>query len=284
MVKRAKKNRNPNSGEFGESSARDLFIQSHHVVLLRKPMLVVKYFRGSRPPSDQMDYAGVFVVDHTQLGGDVEKAFALSEPPTHDDWVPETLEDRHSKTFVRVGLRRIKEAFTEFAAPVSVSGGVDTQQALGAFSEMLGDLLAGSTEGTGARVQPLPPPGKGGSGGVGGKKSRIELDGATRVVSVDGKRCLAVPFRVVPAKGASDVQVRATPVVLLEQGTEKDPPKDAPLPRVHSFCRIQNGKEEIVAGTGNELTIPSAKATSSWQVRVSLPGETRVRVDLTVVT
>src|SRR5205814_764634 len=146
---------------------------------------------------------------------DVEKAFALSEPPTHDDWVPETLEDRHHKTFVRVGLRRIKEAFAEFAAPVSVSGGADTQQALGAFSEMLGDLLAGSSEGTGARVQPLPPPGNGGGGGAGGKNSRVDLDGATRIVSVDGKRCLAVPFRVVPANGASEVRVRTSPVVLL---------------------------------------------------------------------
>jgi hypothetical protein len=246
-------------------------------------MLVVKYLRGVRPPSDQMDYAGVFMVDHTQLGGEVEMAFALGEPPTHDDWVPETLENRHHKTFVRVGLRRIKEAFTEFAAPVSVSGGADTQQALGAFSEMLGDLLAGSTEGTGARVQPLPPPGRCGGAGAGGKKSRVELDGATRIVHVDGKRCLVVPFRVVPAKGASEVRVRATPVVLLEQGTERDPPKDAALPRVHSFSRVQKGKEEIVTGTGNELTILLAKVTSPWQVRVSLPDETRVRVDLTVV-
>ena len=80
------------------------------------------------------------------------------------------------------------------------------------------------------------------------------------------------------------MRIRATPVVLLEQGTEKDPPKDAPLPRVHSFCRVQNGKEEIITGTGSELTVPLAKANSPWLVRVSLPDETRVRVDLTVVT
>ena len=284
MVKRVKKNRNVNSGEFGEPSARELFAQSHHVALLRKPMLVVKYLKGPRPSSDQADCAGVFVVDHSQVGEDVEKAFALSEPPTHDDWVPETLEDRHHKTYVRGALKRIKEAFAEFVAPVTVDGGAGTQQALGAFSERLGDLLAGSAEATGGRVPPSPPLRPLGGGSVGGKKSTIQLDGATRIVSVDGKRCLAVPFSVALTKGARDVRVRAIPAVLLEQGTEKDPPKDAPLPRVHSFCQILNGKEESVTSAGDELTIPLAKANSRWLVRVSLPGEARVRVDLVVVT
>jgi hypothetical protein len=284
MVKRAKKNRNPESGEFGEASARDVFAQSHHVVLLRKPMLVVKYLRGARPPSDQTDYAGVFVVDHTQLGGNVERAFALSEPPTHDDWVPETLEDRHQKTFVRVALRRIKEAFGEFAAPITAGGGAEAQQSLGAFSELLGDLLAGTAEGTGARIQPQPGTGKGGGAGGGNRQSKVEINGPSRISLIDGKKCLIVPFNVTPRQNAREVRIRVAPVILLEQGTEKDPPKNATFPRIHSFCRIRNQKEETIPATGNEIAIPAQDAVHPWFVRVILPNESRIRVDMTVVT
>lgn len=283
MVKRSRKNRDAQSGEFGEASVRELFAQSHHVVLLRKPRLVVKYLRGSRPPSDQVDYAGVFIVDDFSLHGKVEEAFALSEPPTHDDWVPETLEDQHQKTFVRVGLRRIKEAFAEFAAPIAVSGGAETQDALGAFSEMLGGLLAGSADGTGPRVQPPSAPGRRGGGGAAAKKSRVEIDGAPCIQNVDGIRCLAVPFRVALEKGVREIRVRAKPIVLLEQGAEKDPPRDAAQPRVISFSRMRNNREESAIGTGSELTVTADKANDRWMVRVSLPAEARVRVELSVI-
>jgi hypothetical protein len=281
MLKRARKQRKEGAAQFGETSARELHQQSHHVVLLRKPMLVVRYLKCARPPVDQMDYAGVFVVDSTQQADEVEQAFALSEPPTHDDWVPETLEGKH-KTFVRVALRKIKEAFNEFAAPVSVAGTQDPQQALGAFSEMLGDLIAGSTQGTGARIQHQRP-GKSGGGGSSTKKSRVEFDGDPRIETIDGKRCLSVPFRVFPARNASNVNVQAVPVILLEQGQEREPPADAPAPRVHSFCWVRNGKPETVPGTGSSISIPTARANTQWLARIELPADIRVRLDLRVI-
>lgn len=280
LVKRVRKNRRENSGDFGESSARDLFRQSHHVALLRKPMLVVKYLRCYRPPSDQLDYAGVFVADSAELEGDVEKAFALSEPATHDDWVPESLEDRNQKTYVRVAIRRIKDAFESFAAPVTANIGTENQAALGTFSEMLGSLIAGSVDGTGARIQPEPPPSP--KRGVGARKAKVVLDGSPKVVAVDGQRCLAVPFRVGLPKGAPEIRVRALPVVLLEQGAEKEPPADAPSPRVHSFCRVRNGQETDVTRSGGILYIPAAKAADQWLARITLPTEARVRLELTI--
>ena len=283
VVKRAKKNRKEGSGEFGESSLRDLYEQAHHVVLLRKPMLVVKYLKCLRPPSDKLDCAGVFILNSNERAGDVEKAFALSEPATHDDWIPESLENPSHKTFVRVAIRNIKHEFNEFVAPNSQVGSTANQTTLGAFSEMLGDLLAGSTDGTGARVRPATGAGKKGGGFGGVRTSRIELDGMATVAEVDNHRCLRVPFRVVLATGVNDIHVRAAPVVLLEQGTEKEPPKNAITPRVHSFCRIRQDKEVDVFNNGATVHITSAKAADRWVVKVIIPEESRVRVDLIVV-
>ena len=53
----------------------------HHVALMRKAELVVRYEAGPPLPGDHFGYAGVFKCDD-----DVDEIFRRSEPPTHDDW------------------------------------------------------------------------------------------------------------------------------------------------------------------------------------------------------
>lgn len=116
---------------------------SAHVALMRPAELVVKYLAGYALPSDEMEWAGVFICDDDE---EVEQAFADSEPPAHDDWepgnFPDSQEGRAQKRFVRTALRRIKEAIDEYAMPPSPSPSTDGgHPSLGALADSLGALL-----------------------------------------------------------------------------------------------------------------------------------------------
>ena len=125
--------------------------QSSHIALMRPAELVVNYLSGEHLPSEMIEYGGVFICDD-----DVESAFAASEPPSHDEWIPDYLTG-HDKTFVNVALRRIRERLKEFVAgedPQPEGGDLD-RTALGPLADSLGGLLIGQA---GERVDPIPSP------------------------------------------------------------------------------------------------------------------------------
>lgn len=76
----------------------------NHVALMRPSELVVRYlaFPGVAPDTQ---WGAVFMCADEPK---VRDAFAASEPPAHDDWVPDRLSDS-DKTTVRVSLKRIRE-------------------------------------------------------------------------------------------------------------------------------------------------------------------------------
>jgi hypothetical protein len=80
--------------------------QSRHIALMRPFELVVKYIEGVPFSDSRFDWAGVFICSDDSI---VEEAFAASEPPAHDDWIPENLPKGPQKTFVNVALRHLKE-------------------------------------------------------------------------------------------------------------------------------------------------------------------------------
>jgi len=45
--------------------------------------------------------------------GEVEAAFADSEPPAHDDWIPASLPKGNQKRYVNIALKRLREAAAE---------------------------------------------------------------------------------------------------------------------------------------------------------------------------
>lgn len=136
---------------------------SSHIAVMRPVELVVRCYAGEPLPSEKLEWAGVFVVDDDD---DVERAFAHSEPPAHDDWLPGSMPKGHAKTFVNVGVREIRRAAASVAAPVTSvnAGGQDVS--LAKVAGIMGRALDGSMgEGAGP-----PRPGKGGKGGT--KKAR----------------------------------------------------------------------------------------------------------------
>ncbi len=109
---------------------------SHHVALMRQPELIVKYYEGPSMGTESLGYAGVFVSDQ-----EVDTIFAESEPPTHDDWVPDSLNERVHKVFVRVALRNIFREMESFSRPFSIQ--IDQAQLLplGGFSTRLANSV-----------------------------------------------------------------------------------------------------------------------------------------------
>lgn len=129
---------------FGSSLFSDLF---HHTALMRQPELIVTYIAGPTPTNQYIGYAGVFLAD-----ADVDAVFAASEPPTHDAWVREALDDRAHRTFVKRALEQIKDAMITFARPQQTTAPATALTPLGAFASMLGDSVVPIVRGSTARA------------------------------------------------------------------------------------------------------------------------------------
>lgn len=136
--------------------------QSCHIALMRPVELVVKYLKGTPFPDPRFEWAGVFVCSGED---EVESAFAQSEPPAHDDWVPDNLPKGNEKTFVNVALKRLREeAVTFVQTPVLGAGSFHSQGGLVGAAALLGCSLAGPVaEG----------PGRSRRSGGGGAASRV---------------------------------------------------------------------------------------------------------------
>ena len=134
----------------------------NHIAVMRPVELVVKYIVGQPLPGEHIEWAGVFL---TSDENDVERAFADSEPPAHDDWVPDNLAKGPAKTYVNVALRELNRHAFEMGNPprreaVNGTSGPPLAQVAG----LLGRLLAGTSgDGAGALT--------GGRGG-GGRRPR----------------------------------------------------------------------------------------------------------------
>lgn len=109
---------------------------THHTALMRTPELVVKYLPGDPLQNKQFGYAGVFISDE-----EVDGVFAKSEPPTHDDWVSQSLQERWHRTFVNVAIRDIKREMDSFAKPGGIRSNGSPLIPLGTFSNRLGSTL-----------------------------------------------------------------------------------------------------------------------------------------------
>ena len=113
---------------------------SHHVALMRQPELVVRYLDGPELPSSQIEYAGVFITD-----APVDKVFADSEPPTHDDWISNYVHQHREKVLINSAFREIKKKMDEFVRPPATQTAPGGLTPLGAFANQLGALLPGQT-------------------------------------------------------------------------------------------------------------------------------------------
>lgn len=206
--------------EFGGDSETSFPEVIHHVALMRPAELVIKYLEGPALPG-RGEWGGVFICDEDD---DVESAFAESEPPAHDDWIPGNLPKGNSKTFVRVALRNIQREVDRSIGSSKRdvdSGNIPMSKA----SNFLGEML------TAAKGDKLGAGGNGKKPGKGGKGKKKQ----SRKVSVSDIRfekhalisdqpCMVFSFDVNGPVG-NRVRLHSKPGIVLDGGqvTEKTP-------------------------------------------------------------
>lgn len=246
----------------------------HHVALMRKPELVVRYLQGPVLPSNAIQYAGVFLTDE-----DVDSTFADSEPPSHDNWIPDSLESSQDRTFVRVALRNIKEILRKYTAPPESEYYGEYDIPLGVFSEQLAGLIPGE-EGPGGGIQPAPRGGSTTGRGGGTKAAHIKYLDEGILHTVDGRTAVTISFEVEPADEsiATEVYLEVGVAVLDGTSIESEPPRGAESPSALSW-KGPDGKQ--IRDTQQILASPSQ--TGPWSVTVSVPRDTAIDINLRAI-
>lgn len=255
----------------------------HQIAVMRAPNFVVKYVEGPLVPYELAEYAGVFRVD-----ADADAAFARAEPPTHDDWVPDLLLDASEKTYVRVAMRRVKDAVEAFAAPHAIEASGAGPHSVASFSRLLGGLVPSLTpEGAGAAGTNTPntrngtgSEGRSGDGGGGrsrtGRKGaaapQISFVGEPTIELVDGIPSMVARFEISNPSG-TPVKVSVRPKVVIADGFESDPPEGAQQPTILKWIDPSG----MTTGRGTaSCDVPATGGT--WTVVVSIPPDAMISV------
>lgn len=270
---------------------------THHIALLRQPELVVKYLHAPEPLIGNLALAGVFITDP-----EVDSIFAEAEPPAHDDWVPDSLEDNRHKRYVKLALKNIKENAETFVRPKSQNAETGEMASLGVFASRLGNSLipiipgpepraggaslftaknAGTSDEHGNPPPPPPPPKKKSSSSnrpptPKGQPQVIITE--SRPLTSGNLRRLEVSFKIIAAPKSTSSLVTAKPRVLLDDGgvVETEPPLGTEQPKILRWLGPR--KEEY--GSSNKLSV-NADDEGIWRVIISMPGDVYLKVDLT---
>lgn len=248
-----------------------------HIAVMRAPNFVVKYLEGPQVPYELAEYAGVFRVDV-----DADVAFARAEPPTHDDWIPDLLLDASEKTYVRVALRRVKEAVEAFAAPHKIEASEAGAHSVAGFSRLLGGLVpslspdaVGATRANGSSTSKSG--GAGGRSGAGRKGAampQVSFVGEPTIELIDGIAVMVARFETSSPDG-TPVRVVVLPKVVIADGFESDPPEGAQQPKVVLWLD-PSGVAAVPATVSCEIPVGSG----TWSVAVSIPPDAMISVAL----
>jgi hypothetical protein len=113
---------------------------SSHVAWMRhEAELLVKYDAFSPLDTEGLQWAGVF-----KPTAEADDAYALAEPPAHDDWVPDSIVDRRARTRVRNGLNKVRDRVREFLAPAeAVQDSALPKKSTAALADSLSRLVGG---------------------------------------------------------------------------------------------------------------------------------------------
>jgi hypothetical protein len=242
-----------------------------HIAVMRPAELVVRYFEGEAFPDQRLEWAGVFLVDKDR---EVERAFAESEPPAHDDWVPENIQERNAKRYVNVALREIKRTAKEVAGVGERSlSGAAASPPLARVSGLLGSTLAGvGTGGAGKRT------GTGtGSGGPRPKRARALPATFVELRSDNGGAVAVFHTDVVQDTGRNGVVLRGEAGILVD-GNSATPVRGlTDHPKIIGIRRLEGD----LISEGSELRIDGSDGT--FEVLVRVPANCAATLDVSVV-
>lgn len=126
-----------------------------NVALMRHDAeLLVKFLGLPSLDSPSLQWCGVF-----KPLAETDDPFALSEPPSHDDWVAEAVKDKAQRQVVNVAMRRIRELVDRaLAPPASEVVQAGPSSSVVALADSLGPLM-GPVSGSAPRRRAAPPRG-----------------------------------------------------------------------------------------------------------------------------
>jgi hypothetical protein len=242
-----------------------------HVALMRPSELVVRYLEVSGARADGRPWAGVFIcVDDAE----VRNVFAASEPPAHDDWIPDRIEDKQARRLVRQTVntyipQTVRAAFAMATQPAGSDG--DTDSLAAAADAFAREFLQG--DGT----APASPGAVGPGAGPGGSR-RARLRGPMfAALSLENGVRVATYRLAVIGVGRGGVQVRATASIATDGGSVSDVPVGMLQPEILGWREASR----------NERTVgPVRRVTDDQEllIDVAFRGEYGVAVSCTIET
>jgi hypothetical protein len=121
-----------------------------HVALMRPAELVVRYLEVPNARADNRPWAGAFVCSDDP---DIHSVFAAAEPPAHDDWIPERIDNVVERRLVNRTVNHliptaVRDAFTvaSHSTGASTSDAPSLAAAADGFSKMFLSGPAGTDD------------------------------------------------------------------------------------------------------------------------------------------
>jgi len=251
----------------------------HHVALLRPAELVVRYLEGSINEAEQRQWAGVFITDIGE-NAEVEKAFAMSEPPAHDDWQPRAAQalSSHQRTYVNVALKRIRERISALSGSEIKHdrlSGVEARSSLAALAGDIGRSLIGTGLGGADGSRPKR---DGGDGGRRQASLRLGSPTSEGTSLLNGQLVARFSVRLTGPIDFSP-SVTFTPWVQMDEGAG-DPV--APNGKAPQVIGVEIDSQEVPLGERGYIC-PVAPGGTDIQVLVSIPDYVAVGISPEIV-
>lgn len=250
--------------EGDPTTAASLIGPSHHVALMRRAELVVRYRPGPELSNPAVEWAGVFKASEA-----ADQAFAEAEPPTHDDWHSNLVSGSWHRRYVNIAMRQIKEAVSGAFGSTTNPDSSGAHKTGVIIADALGHLIA-STPGTGASRPTRVPAEQ--------RSARTRTPTVTVIRQWfehhDGVPALNIEFTVTPAAGSTGTHLEVfASAATADGGLEADPPAGAPVPTVLGF------RHGSATAEGSVLRLPSGDE-SPVVVSVGLPDGVAAAVDI----
>ena len=259
----------PADDRFRIHLGEDALIPSrlHHVALLRPAELVVRYEEGTINEAERLQWGGVFITDIGE-NAEVEKAFAMSEPPAHDDWQPKSAQalTSHQRTYVNVALKRIRERIRQLSGADLIRKAAVATEAQKSLASLAGEigrsLIGGGPGGADGRSR------SGSGGGKGAQRRPLRLSPPASIGTTLRGGIPVATFRL-RVIGESDVapSVVFTPWVQMDEGGKEEVAPNGVSPRVIGVDI--DAQSILMSGDGAPVVIPAG--ARSLDVHVSVP-------------
>lgn len=253
---------------LADTDGANVLLGSSHIALMRPVELVVRYLPGQPYSDDLFEWAGVFICSDDD---EIERAFADSEPPTHDDWVADNLQSGDAKAMVKLAMQKLKKEANDYTRrPSHIATSESSSPSLAATAGRMGRFLAPvSSKGPGFPDRARTRPGQ-------GRRIRIappEFVGLS--VGQDGATVATFKAELHNDGSSPELHVKVSPRLVADGAKASD--RDVPPAFLPQAIGVSLPQHSIEAA-GRMLKV--GKLSGTLFIRTTVPTGTAVEVEL----